>query len=84
MHFAGHRLDGPVWRLRAVWWTRSLAAEHDGLWGRAYFDARGLPQTDTNYILGDEWILGAAEICRQLGFETTVTKIPPRFPPIFR
>ena len=49
-----------------------MQAERDGLWGRAYFDARGLPKSNTNYYLGDEWILGAAEICRQLGFETTV------------
>ena len=43
---------------------KAVQAERDGLWGRAYFDARGLTKADTNYFLGDEWILGAAEICR--------------------
>jgi tetratricopeptide (TPR) repeat protein len=62
---------------------KALAAERDGLWGRAYFDARGLPQSDTNYILGDEWILGAGEICRELGFETIVDKNPATFPADF-
>ena len=38
---------------------KALEAERDGLWGRAYFDARGLGKTN-NYYLGDEWILGAA------------------------
>jgi uncharacterized protein (TIGR03790 family) len=77
------RLDGPSVAIARGLVDKALAAEHDGLWGRAYFDARGLPQTDTNYILGDEWILGAAEICRQLGFETTVDKNPATFPADF-
>jgi hypothetical protein len=57
---------------------KALAAERDGLWGRAYFDARGLDKTN-NYYLGDEWILGGGEICRELGFETTVDKNPTTF-----
>ena len=61
---------------------KALAAERDGLWGRAYFDARGLDKTNS-YYLGDEWILGAAEICRELGFETTVDKNPATFPADF-
>ncbi len=77
------RLDGPSVEIARGLVDKALAAERDGLWGRAYFDARGLPQTDTNYILGDEWILGAAEICRQLGFETTVDKNPATFPADF-
>ena len=77
------RLDGPSVAIARGLVDKALAAEHDGLWGRAYFDARGLPQTDTNYILGDEWSLGAAEICRQLGFETTVDKNPATFPADF-
>jgi uncharacterized protein (TIGR03790 family) len=77
------RLDGPSVEIARSLVDKALAAERDGLWGRAYFDARGLPQTDTNYILGDEWILGAGEICRQLGFETTVDKNPATFPADF-
>ena len=33
--------------------------------------------------MGDEWILGAAELCRKLGFETTVDKNPATFPADF-
>jgi hypothetical protein len=58
---------------------KAVQAERDGLWGRAYFDARGIPRTDTNYFLGDEWILGAAEISHALGFETTVDDKPETF-----
>jgi uncharacterized protein (TIGR03790 family) len=77
------RLDGPSVEIARGLVDKALAAERDGLWGRAYFDARGLPQSDTNYILGDEWILGAGEICRELGFETTVDKNPATFPADF-
>jgi uncharacterized protein (TIGR03790 family) len=77
------RLDGPSVEIALGLVDKALAAERDGLWGRAYFDARGLPQSDTNYILGDEWILGAGEICRELGFETIVDKNPATFPADF-
>jgi uncharacterized protein (TIGR03790 family) len=77
------RLDGPGVNIALGLVDKALAAERDGLWGRAYFDARGLPQSDTNYILGDEWILGAGEICRELGFETIVDKNPATFPADF-
>ncbi|HTV76374.1 MAG TPA: TIGR03790 family protein, partial [Candidatus Baltobacteraceae bacterium] len=60
-----------------------MAAERDGLWGRGYFDARGLDKSDTNYIEGDEWILGAAEISHELGFETTVDDKRETFPADF-
>jgi len=62
---------------------KALQAERDGLWGRAYFDARGLTRSDTNYWLGDEWILGAAQISRALGFETVVDDEPETFPASF-
>ena len=77
------RLDGPSADIARGLVDKALAAERDGLWGRAYFDARGLSQTDTNYYLGDEWILGGAEICRELGFETIVDKNPATFPADF-
>ena len=77
------RLDGPSLNIALGLVDKALQAERDGLWGRGYFDARGLPQSDTNYILGDEWILVAGEICRQLGFETTVDKNPATFPADF-
>jgi len=74
------RLDGPNADIARGLVDKALAAERDGLWGRAYFDTRGLSKTATNYYLGDEWILAGGEICRQLGFETTVDKNPGTFP----
>jgi uncharacterized protein (TIGR03790 family) len=77
------RLDAPTLEMARGLVNKALTAEHEGLWGRAYFDARGLPNTDTNYILGDEWIITAAEICREMGFETVLDKNPGTFPPDF-
>ncbi len=66
------RLDGPTAAIANSLVDKALAAETNGLWGRAYFDARGLPASNTNYFIGDQWMFGGAEICRQLGFETEV------------
>jgi uncharacterized protein (TIGR03790 family) len=77
------RLDGPTVEIARGLVDKALAAEHDGLWGRAYFDARGLASPDTNYILGDEWIINGGEICRELGFETVLDKNPGTFPADF-
>jgi uncharacterized protein (TIGR03790 family) len=77
------RLDGPTADIARGLVDKALQAERDGLWGRAYFDARGLPQSETNYLLGDEWILGAAQISRALGFETVVDDKPETFPASF-
>jgi len=78
------RLDGPTPEIADALVDKALAAERDGLWGRAYFDARGLSKSDTNYYLGDEWILAGAKICRQLGFEietdTNAATWPASFP----
>ena len=74
------RLDGPGVDIALKLVDKALAAERDGLWGRAYFDIRGLARGDTNYFLGDEWILQAGELCRQLGFETIVDKNAATFP----
>jgi len=77
------RLDGPSAEIASNLVDKAMAAERDGLWGRGYFDARGLDKSDTNYIEGDEWILGAAEIAHELGFETTVDDKPETFPADF-
>jgi uncharacterized protein (TIGR03790 family) len=77
------RLDGPTAGIARGLVDKALQAERDGLWGRAYFDARGLPQSQTNYWMGDEWILGAAQISRVLGFETVVDDKPETFPASF-
>ena len=58
---------------------KAIEAETHGVWGRAYFDARGLPATNF-YYPGDTWILGAAELAHRLGFETNVDDIPETFP----
>ena len=72
------RLDGPTAEIANGLVDKALQAERDGLWGRAYFDARGIAATN-NYFLGDQWILAAAQISRQLGFETVVDDKPETF-----
>ncbi|HTX22770.1 MAG TPA: TIGR03790 family protein [Candidatus Aquilonibacter sp.] len=74
------RLDGPTAEIANGLVDKAMEAERNGLWGHGYFDARGLKPSDTNYFLGDEWIIGAAEISRALGFETTVDDKPETFP----
>ncbi len=76
------RLDGPTADIARGLVDKALQAERDGLWGRGYFDARGLAKTDS-YYLGDELILGAAEVSRALGFETVVDDTPDLFPASF-
>jgi len=77
------RLDGPTADIARGLVDKALQAERDGLWGRAYFDTRGLSKTDANNFLGDEWILGAAQICQAMGFEITLDKKPETFPASF-
>ena len=62
------RLDGPTPEIASALVDKALEAESNGFWGRAYFDARGLDNTNS-YFQGDQWILTGAEICRQLGFD---------------
>ncbi len=75
------RLDGPTPAIARGLVDKALQAEADGLWGRAYFDLRGI--TDPAYKIGDDWIRGASEICRHLGFETVVDDHPGTFPAAF-
>jgi len=75
------RLDGPTPEIARGLVDKAIQAETDGLWGRAYFDLRGI--TNADYRLGDDWIRGASEICRRLGFETAVDENPGTFPPGF-
>lgn len=76
------RLDGPSADIARGLVDKALKAERDGLWGRTYFDARGLATND-NYYLGDEWIKESADICRAMGFETTLDDKPETFPASF-
>ena len=72
------RLDGPTPAIARGLVDKALQAETDGLWGRAYFDLRNI--TEPGYKMGDEWIRGASEICRRMGFETVVDENPGTFP----
>jgi uncharacterized protein (TIGR03790 family) len=72
------RLDGPTPEIARGLVDKALEAERDGLWGRAYFDARGL--TNSHYLVGDDWIRGGAQLTRRLGFETILDNSPATFP----
>lgn len=54
------RLDGPSDVIVRRMIDDSLAAERDGLWGRVYLDARGLPRENNPLALGDTWLATAA------------------------
>lgn len=71
------RLDGPSAAIARGLVDKAMQAERDGLWGRAYFDARGI--TSGGYLTGDEWLRKAAETVRRFGFETTVDDAEPTF-----
>ncbi len=71
------RLDGPSAEIARQLVDKAMDAETNGLWGRAYFDLRGL--TDGPYKAGDDWIGEAAAISRRYGFETIVDDHPETF-----
>ncbi len=71
------RLDGPSADIARSLVDKAIQAEQIGLWGRAYFDARGL--TNTDHLIGDERLLAAADIARRFGFETILDKKPEVF-----
>ena len=75
------RLDGPTPEIARALVDKALEAEHDGLWGRAYFDLRNI--TDPNYKQGDDWIRAASEAARIFGFETVVDTNGGTFPASF-
>lgn len=75
------RLDGPTASIARSLVDKAMEAETNGLWGRGYFDLRGL--TNGVYKLGDEWIATAAEACVRAGFETVVDTNGGTFPASF-
>ena len=75
------RLDGPTPEIARGLVDKAMQAEAEGLWGRAYFDSRGI--TNGSYRIGDEWIRAGAEVTRVLGFETHLDKDPATFPASF-
>ncbi len=77
------RLDGPTAAIARALVDKAMEAEATGLWGRAYFDMRGL-DAKSPYKLGDDWILGAAEISRLMGCDiVSWTPITIHFRPAF-
>jgi uncharacterized protein (TIGR03790 family) len=75
------RLDGPTVEIARGLVDKAMEAETNGLWGRAYFDLRGL--TNTSYKMGDDWIRAAADIVKRGGFETIVDDKPETFSAAF-
>jgi uncharacterized protein (TIGR03790 family) len=68
------RLDGPTPKIAEELVDRAVQAETDGLWGRAYFDLRGLGEGE--YKKGDDWISGAAKQAQRHGYETVIDDKP--------
>jgi len=64
------RLDGPTAAIARDLVDKAMQAETNGLWGRAYLDARGIAAPE--YKLGDDWMRTSAEITRRMGFETVL------------
>ncbi|WCJ59226.1 TIGR03790 family protein [Fontisphaera persica] len=64
------RLDGPSAEIARGLVDQALAAETNGLWGRAYLDLR--QTTDTNYALGDRWLATTAQMLWRMGYWTEV------------
>jgi uncharacterized protein (TIGR03790 family) len=71
------RLDGPSSAIAMRLVDKAMEAETNGLWGRAYFDARGL--TNGPFKLGDDWIRTAASVVRRYGYETILDDQPSTF-----
>lgn len=72
------RLDGPSAKIAKGLVDKALEAETNGLWGRAYFDARGLATND-NYRIGDDLLVAAAKSTKQFGFDTELDEKPATF-----
>jgi uncharacterized protein (TIGR03790 family) len=72
------RLDGPTAKIAMGLVDKTIESETNGYWGRAYFDIRSV--TDTNYVLGDQWIGSAFDICRVMGFESHLDTNAATFP----
>lgn len=74
------RIDGPSAAIAQGLVDKAMDAETNGLWGRAYFDARGLGTNDP-YFLGDTFMRGAAMAAEKFGFETELDNKPETFSP---
>jgi uncharacterized protein (TIGR03790 family) len=63
------RLDGPTPALARGLVDGALEGERLGLHGRAFFDARGIPNSNPAYKMGDDWIYGARQAALGQGWE---------------
>lgn len=72
------RLDGPSATIARGLVDKAIEAETNGLWGRAYFDLRGI--TNGGYALGDSFIGDSAAVAARAGFETIIDQRPETFP----
>jgi uncharacterized protein (TIGR03790 family) len=72
------RLDGPSAEIARGLVDSALRAETNGWWGRAYCDARGLD--DPNFKLGEDWMIGAYELCRIAGLDSVLDTNAATFP----
>ena len=73
------RLDGRTPEIAQGLVDKAMQAETNGLWGRAYFDLRGLP--DGAYKMGDDWLRAGAEAAKRGGFETIIDERNETFAP---
>jgi uncharacterized protein (TIGR03790 family) len=79
------RLDGPSADVARGLVDKAMEAETNGLCGNAYFDLRGITDTNSAYHMGDDWILGAGKICQYYGgyqtiMDTNLATFPADFP----
>lgn len=72
------RLDGPSAAIAKGLVDKAMDAETNGLWGRAYFDARGLATND-NYRVGDDLITAAANVAKRFGWDAELDDKPATF-----
>jgi tetratricopeptide (TPR) repeat protein len=63
------RVDGPTPEIAKGLVDKAMEAEREGLWGRAYFDLRGL--TNGPYKMGDDMIGDALKAARAYGYDIT-------------
>jgi uncharacterized protein (TIGR03790 family) len=61
------RLDGPTPEIARGLVDKAMAAETNGLWGRAYFDLRNAARTP--YEMGDRWLAAGARACTRAGYD---------------
>lgn len=74
------RLDGPTPAIAQSLVDKAMEAETNGLWGRTYFDVRGVTN---EYKLGDDWIRAASAVSAKFGFEMVLDEKPETFPADF-